>query len=142
MNFASSNPFELEIEPSNPFLDNDNLEDVSEPPTPQPIPESSDEHVDIEGSEISADRVSYEVISKQLIKDGFVLTALELHTELQEIGKPVAYLRDHFSNPGNFERTKPSDNLSTSPQVGLRKFYSTFYHCDCFEVYLLSHENM
>ena len=95
---------------SNPFLDEDII--VDDPVTPTAAPSDSD---------FVADRLSYEDISKQLINDNFILTALELHTELQEIGKPVAYLRDYFSNPGNFERTKAPELQSTSPPVGLRK---------------------
>ena len=97
---------------SNPFLEEDDV-------TPEEVaPEELSP--DVGGG--SHDRISYDDVSRQLIKDGFILTALELHTELQEIGKPVGYLKDYFSNPGNFERTKPPDVQSTSPPVGLRKF--------------------
>ena len=103
---------------SNPFLEediaNDSVASTAAPTNPG----------------LLTDRISYEEISKQLINDSFVLTALELHTELQEIGKPVAYLRDYFSNPGNFERTKAPELQSTSPPVGLRKSLSiTLQHC-------------
>lgn len=102
----------------NPFLDDDYGDEVL----------VDDENVE---SELPDDRlgsrISYEVIARQLVTDRFVLTALELHTELQEIGKPLIYLRDYFSNPGNFERTRPSDLQSTSPPVGLRKCFTQMY---------------
>jgi len=68
------------------------------------------------------DMLTYAEIGNKLIQDNFVLTALELHTELQEIGRPLSCLRDYFSNPGNFERTRPPEIQSTSPPVGLRKY--------------------
>ncbi|XP_061850599.1 RAB11-binding protein RELCH isoform X4 [Colius striatus] len=49
-------------------------------------------------------RVSMDVIAAQLLRDQFLLTALELHTELLETGRELPRLRDFFSNPGNFER--------------------------------------
>ncbi|KAM7370023.1 hypothetical protein PAMP_011309 [Pampus punctatissimus] len=53
----------------------------------------------------SADtRVSVDVIAAQLLRDQYVLTALEFHTELLEAGRELPRLRDYFSNPGNFER--------------------------------------
>uniref|UniRef100_A0A674AZT2 RAB11 binding and LisH domain, coiled-coil and HEAT repeat containing n=1 Tax=Salmo trutta TaxID=8032 RepID=A0A674AZT2_SALTR len=49
-------------------------------------------------------RVSVDVIAAQLIRDQYILTALEFHTELLESGRELPRLRDYFSNPGNFER--------------------------------------
>ncbi|XP_030624281.1 RAB11-binding protein RELCH homolog isoform X1 [Chanos chanos] len=49
-------------------------------------------------------RVSVDVIAAQLLRDQYILTALELHTELLEAGRELPRLRDYFSNPGNFER--------------------------------------
>ena len=49
----------------------------------------------------------WEELSSALLEDGFILTALELYTELLEAGKDVASLRDYFSNPGNFENALP-----------------------------------
>uniref|UniRef100_A0A6Q2ZBZ4 LisH domain-containing protein n=1 Tax=Esox lucius TaxID=8010 RepID=A0A6Q2ZBZ4_ESOLU len=49
-------------------------------------------------------RVSVDVIAAQLIRDQYILTALEFHTELLEAGRELPRLRDYFSNPGNFER--------------------------------------
>uniref|UniRef100_G3WQA7 RAB11-binding protein RELCH n=1 Tax=Sarcophilus harrisii TaxID=9305 RepID=G3WQA7_SARHA len=49
-------------------------------------------------------RLSVDAIAAQLLRDQFLLTALELHTELLESGRELPRLRDYFSNPGNFER--------------------------------------
>uniref|UniRef100_A0A673GU63 LisH domain and HEAT repeat-containing protein KIAA1468 homolog n=1 Tax=Sinocyclocheilus rhinocerous TaxID=307959 RepID=A0A673GU63_9TELE len=49
-------------------------------------------------------RVSLDAIAAQLLRDQYILTALELHTELLEGGRELPRLRDYFSNPGNFER--------------------------------------
>ncbi|XP_006892817.1 PREDICTED: lisH domain and HEAT repeat-containing protein KIAA1468 homolog [Elephantulus edwardii] len=49
-------------------------------------------------------RLSMDAIAAQLLRDQFLLTALELHTELLESGRELPRLRDYFSNPGNFER--------------------------------------
>ncbi len=49
----------------------------------------------------------WEELSSALLEDGFILTALELYTELLEAGKDVPSLKDYFSNPGNFENALP-----------------------------------
>ncbi|XP_039609274.1 RAB11-binding protein RELCH homolog isoform X4 [Polypterus senegalus] len=49
-------------------------------------------------------RVPIDLIAAQLLRDQYVLTALEFHTELLEAGRELPRLRDYFSNPGNFER--------------------------------------
>ncbi|KAG9347901.1 hypothetical protein JZ751_003918 [Albula glossodonta] len=49
-------------------------------------------------------RVSVDSIAAQLLRDQYILTALEFHTELLEAGRELPRLRDYFSNPGNFER--------------------------------------
>ncbi|XP_061446133.1 RAB11-binding protein RELCH isoform X1 [Rhineura floridana] len=49
-------------------------------------------------------RIPVDALAAQLLRDQFVLTALELHTELLESGRELPRLRDYFSNPGNFER--------------------------------------
>uniref|UniRef100_A0A672IJ98 Uncharacterized protein n=1 Tax=Salarias fasciatus TaxID=181472 RepID=A0A672IJ98_SALFA len=49
-------------------------------------------------------RVSVDTIAAQLLRDQYILTALEFHTELLEAGRELPRLRDYFSNPGNFER--------------------------------------
>jgi hypothetical protein len=49
-------------------------------------------------------KISLDSIASSLIKHNFILTALELHTELAEIGRELPRLRDFFSNPSNFEQ--------------------------------------
>lgn len=56
------------------------------------------------GSAVEPPRVSMDAMAAQLLRDQFLLTALELHTELLESGRELPRLRDFFSNPGNFER--------------------------------------
>uniref|UniRef100_A0A1A7WXA1 LisH domain and HEAT repeat-containing protein KIAA1468 n=1 Tax=Iconisemion striatum TaxID=60296 RepID=A0A1A7WXA1_9TELE len=63
-------------------------------------------------------RVSVDVIAAQLLKDQYILTALEFHTELLEAGRELPRLRDYFSNPGNFERqsgTPPAKDQVLGP---------------------------
>lgn len=47
--------------------------------------------------------ISYNDIASKLLKDRFLLSALELHSELVECGKEIPKLKEFFSNPGNFE---------------------------------------
>ncbi|XP_036273570.1 RAB11-binding protein RELCH isoform X1 [Pipistrellus kuhlii] len=56
------------------------------------------------GSGENPARLSIDAIAAQLLRDQYLLTALELHTELLESGRELPRLRDYFSNPGNFER--------------------------------------
>ncbi|XP_077410248.1 RAB11-binding protein RELCH homolog isoform X3 [Vanacampus margaritifer] len=63
-------------------------------------------------------RVSVDVIAAQLLRDQYILTALEFHTELLESGRELPRLRDYFSNPGNFERqsgTPPAKDQGIGP---------------------------
>lgn len=88
---------------TNPFMqdDDDFLEDeVEEPPTPKP-------------SFGDTQDISWDTIASKLLKEKLTLTALELHTELVEAGRELPRLRDFFSNPGNFERTKEDSPPST-----------------------------
>ncbi|XP_042318009.1 RAB11-binding protein RELCH isoform X2 [Sceloporus undulatus] len=64
-------------------------------PVPVPIPPAAPEE---------PPRVPVDALAAQLLRDQFVLTALELHTELLESGRELPRLRDYFSNPGHFER--------------------------------------
>ena len=68
---------------------------------------------------VITEHLSFEAIASKLIKDNLLLTALELHTELVESGREILKLRDYFSNPSNFERTK-LDSFTPA----LRKFYN------------------
>lgn len=50
-------------------------------------------------------KITFDQIASVLLKNNLVLTALEFHTELAEVGKEVPRLRDYFSNPANFEQS-------------------------------------
>ena len=67
-----------------------------------------------------ADEREFDEIADTLLRNQMLLTALELHTELVEIGCELPRLRDFFSNPGNFERHLPATKESWS---SLRKSY-------------------
>ncbi|KAM9633471.1 RAB11-binding protein RELCH isoform 4-T4 [Trichechus inunguis] len=69
------------------------------------------------GSGETPARLSIDAIAAQLLRDQYLLTALELHTELLESGRELPRLRDYFSNPGNFERQS-----GTPPGVGAPSF--------------------
>ncbi|XP_061569815.1 RAB11-binding protein RELCH homolog [Cololabis saira] len=63
-------------------------------------------------------RLSVDAVAAQLLRDQYILTALELHTELLEAGRELPRLRDYFSNPGNFERqsgTPPARDQALAP---------------------------
>jgi hypothetical protein len=61
--------------------------------------------------------VSLDTVAAKLLKDHYVLAALELHTELVESGRELPRLRDYFSNPANFERTKQNEASSPGPYL-------------------------
>uniref|UniRef100_A0AAR2LGV5 LisH domain and HEAT repeat-containing protein KIAA1468 n=1 Tax=Pygocentrus nattereri TaxID=42514 RepID=A0AAR2LGV5_PYGNA len=63
-------------------------------------------------------RVSVDAIAAQLLRDQYILTALELHTELLEAGRELPRLRDYFSNPGNFERQSGTPPAGKEPGIG------------------------
>ena len=67
----------------------------------------------------------FDLFAEKLLKHSLLLTALELHTELVEVGQEIPRLRDFFSNPGNFERqyltTSSSRDALTST---LRKYFT------------------
>lgn len=92
------NPFEEEEQPE--WLE-DEITTPRVPDAPSSLPPETGE-------------ITWDGIASKLLKDNFILTALELHTELVESGRELPRLRDYFSNPGNFERTKddtPSPTL-------------------------------
>ena len=62
-------------------------------------------------------RLSIDAIAAQLLRDQYLLTALELHTELLESGRELPRLRDYFSNPGNFERQRGTPPGTGAPGV-------------------------
>ncbi|XP_052816582.1 RAB11-binding protein RELCH homolog isoform X2 [Mya arenaria] len=61
--------------------------------------------------------ISWDSIAAKLLKEKMTLTALEMHTELVEAGRELPRLRDFFSNPGNFERSKEDSPPSTLPRT-------------------------
>ncbi|XP_072555992.1 RAB11-binding protein RELCH homolog isoform X4 [Paramormyrops kingsleyae] len=63
-------------------------------------------------------RLSVDAIAAQLLRDQYILTALELHTELLEAGRELPRLRDYFSNPGNFERQSGTPPACKEPVLG------------------------
>uniref|UniRef100_A0A8C8SR51 LisH domain and HEAT repeat-containing protein KIAA1468 n=1 Tax=Pelusios castaneus TaxID=367368 RepID=A0A8C8SR51_9SAUR len=63
-------------------------------------------------------RVPVDALAAQLLRDQFLLTALELHTELLESGRELPRLRDYFSNPGNFERQSGTPPAGAAPCLG------------------------
>ena len=80
----------------------------------------------------------YQGVADRLIQDGYLLTALELHTELEERGKSLKSLKEFFENSLNFEKftrqnsTKktpsPAESISSiaGSQVSFRFFHLFF----------------
>lgn len=84
-------------------------------PSVDGIPASAAAVAGIAGAET---RVSIDAIAAQLLRDQYILTALELHTELLEAGRELPRLRDYFSNPGNFERQSGTPPACKEQGVG------------------------
>ncbi|KAK7505693.1 hypothetical protein BaRGS_00002964 [Batillaria attramentaria] len=95
------NPFEDEVQPE--WLDDEITTPREQDAQPVTPPETAE--------------VTWDGIASKLLKDNFILTALELHTELVESGRELPRLRDYFSNPGNFERTKDDTPSPTLPRT-------------------------
>lgn len=62
----------------------------------------------------TSNKITLDQIATTLLKQNFILTALELHTELAESGREIPRLRDFFSNPANFEQPVQSASISSS----------------------------
>ncbi|XP_065299337.1 RAB11-binding protein RELCH homolog [Dermacentor albipictus] len=73
--------------------------------------------------------VTIDKIAAKLLKDNFILTALELHAELLESGRELPRLRDYFSNPGNFEKHSHS-TFDASPVLPRTSSVQTFDSLD------------
>eukprot|EP00092_Neocalanus_flemingeri_P000947 GFUD01001010.1.p1 GENE.GFUD01001010.1~~GFUD01001010.1.p1 ORF type:complete len:1137 (+),score=328.05 GFUD01001010.1:129-3539(+) len=58
--------------------------------------------------------VTHQLVAERLLEEGFLLTALEFHTELLEAGRELKTLTEFFSNPSNLL----SAGDDTGPQVG------------------------
>ncbi|XP_070574126.1 RAB11-binding protein RELCH homolog isoform X2 [Ptychodera flava] len=110
---------------NNPFLsDIEQIEDsITE--IADSIPEDRVESV-TKTTEAHDELVSLDQVATKLLKDHFILTALELHTELVESGRELPRLRDYFSNPGNFERQEKD----SSPQLHRTSSEQTFDSLD------------
>ena len=61
--------------------------------------------------------LSHENIAEGLLKEGFLLTALEFHTELFESGKEINVLKDFFSDSNNFKSIENVHGLFQSPET-------------------------
>uniref|UniRef100_A0A915IHS6 LisH domain-containing protein n=1 Tax=Romanomermis culicivorax TaxID=13658 RepID=A0A915IHS6_ROMCU len=65
---------------------------------------------------------TYDSISRRLLEENFLLTALEFYAELMESGHECKRLRDFFSNPANFDfRVHLSNRFDASPNAGLAR---------------------
>lgn len=67
----------------------------------------------------------FDIFAEKLLKHHLLLTALELHTELVEVGLEIPRLRDFFSNPGNFERQYLSGSRDALSSV-IREYFCIF----------------
>ena len=72
---------------------------------------------------VTSSKISLDMIASCLLKQNFILTALELHTELAETGRELPRLRDFFSNPANFEQSQ----ASTSSGLGASSSSAGFF---------------
>ena len=61
--------------------------------------------------------LSHESIAESLLKEGFLLTALEFHTELLESGKELNVLKDFFSESKNFRSIEDVHGPLQSPET-------------------------
>ncbi|XP_055891966.1 RAB11-binding protein RELCH homolog isoform X3 [Biomphalaria glabrata] len=98
----SGNPF-IESDVSDAEDDNDFVADIKQSNKTMNKQEAND--------------TSWDNIAAKLLKDNYILTALELYTEFIESGRDLPRLRDYFSNPGNFERTKEDTPSPTLPRT-------------------------
>ena len=62
-----------------------------------------------------------EKVADFLVKEGYLLTALELHVELTEKGKTLPFLTKYFEDSKNFEAF--TTRSASSPQVGFILFF-------------------
>ncbi|ELT88848.1 hypothetical protein CAPTEDRAFT_190660 [Capitella teleta] len=114
----------------NPFLAEDDLieneiENDAFPDNPSFGEREMDSRVEFpaDGDVMSLDHIAF-----HLLRENYVLTALELHTELMETGRELPRLRNFFSNPANFERTKFGE--SSPPGLARTSSIQTFDSLD------------
>ena len=87
---------------------------------------SNSEHMSEQHSELS----QYEKIANFLIHENFTLTALEFHMELLELGHEVSVLKEFFSNPENFEKSKYLDTQAFTNKLTRTSSIQTFDSLD------------
>lgn len=58
---------------------------------------------------------SWDSVAGKLLRERFLLTALELYLELEERGRDLPVLKEYFSNPVHFEAKTAAE---THPQGG------------------------
>jgi hypothetical protein len=75
--------------------------------------------------------VEYQKFADRLVKDGFLLTALEFHTELQERGKTLKSLQNFFEDTTNFETFTRKLDRSPAPSVSSVTGSQVHFH-DCW----------
>lgn len=68
----------------------------------------------LDKNQTNQNKISLDQIGSTLLKQNFILTALEFHTELAETGRELPRLRDFFSNPANFEQQNTSSYNSNN----------------------------
>ncbi|RNA19956.1 lisH domain and HEAT repeat-containing KIAA1468-like protein, partial [Brachionus plicatilis] len=66
-------------------------------------------------------KITFDQIASVLLKQNFILTALEFHTELAESGRELPRLRDYFSNPANFEQSQ--NQAATTGSISSSGFF-------------------
>lgn len=59
----------------------------------------------------------FQTFADRLLRDGFLLTALELHTELTERGKTLKSLQRYFEDSSNFESFTRKQEKSPAPSI-------------------------
>ena len=86
-------------------MSNINNEDTGGRVLNPPVPNMSNQN---------SNKITFDQIASSLLKQNFILTALEFHTELSETGRELPRLRDFFSNPAHFEQPQTSSSTSNS----------------------------
>ncbi|GFV50542.1 RAB11-binding protein RELCH homolog [Trichonephila clavipes] len=93
-----------------------------------PVSKKNESEIDFREETEEIKDSTLEKLAVKLLKHNFILTALELHTELVESGRELPVLRDYFSNPGNFE--KHIQETETSPVLPRTSSVQTFDSLD------------
>ena len=97
-------------------MSNDDASSVNTPLRGSPLLNPSTLHMqtNIDKTTTNSNKISLDQIASTLLKQNFILTALEFHTELAETGRELPRLRDFFSNPANFEQQQQCGSSSFS----------------------------